>query len=165
MLSSADARPCVAWSSFASVFSAARRAATVGTSGAAAFFGVSAATARIAAKTDETLGCMGGAGSGGAVYCGTKHFLEGLSAALRLEVAGQGVRVSTVQPTLVDTPLVTANLAGTDVAAVEERRAAMELGERFIRESGLPRHTALTRVAQGGEPGDFTSLFKEGVTW
>lgn len=65
------------------------------------------------------------AGSGGAVYCGTKHFLEGLSAALRLEVAGQGVRVSTVQPTLVDTPLVTTNLAGADVAAVEERRAAM----------------------------------------
>ena len=50
-------------------------------------------------------------------------------------------------------------------SSAEERRAAMELGERFIRESGLPRHTALTRVAQGGEPGDFTSLFKEGVTW
>ena len=77
-------------------------------------------------------------GTGGAVYCGTKHFLEGLSGGLRAEVipqyslcikakellgrsilqksnyqvAGSGVRVSTVQPSLVDTNLITSNLAG-----------------------------------------------------
>jgi len=64
-------------------------------------------------------------GTGGAVYCGTKHFLEGLSGGLRAEVAGSGVRVSTVQPSLVDTNLITSNLAGKDLAAVEERKSAM----------------------------------------
>jgi len=80
-------------------------------------------------------------GTGGAVYCGTKHFLEGLSGGLRAEalrtqaltaltsnfglVAGSGVRVSTVQPSLVDTNLITSNLAGKDLAAVEERKTAM----------------------------------------
>ena len=64
-------------------------------------------------------------GTGGAVYIGTKHFLEGLSGGLRAEVAGSGVRVSTIQPSLVDTNLITSNLAGKDLAAVEERKSAM----------------------------------------
>jgi len=67
------------------------------------------------------------AGTGGAVYGGTKHFLEGLSNGLRQEVAGSGVRVSTIQPSLVDTPLITGNLEnGVDKKAVEERKKAME---------------------------------------
>ena len=71
------------------------------------------------------------AGTGGAVYGGTKHFIEGLSNGLRQEVAGKGVRVSTVQPSLVDTPLITMNLEGgkdgqgKDKEAVEDRRNAM----------------------------------------
>ena len=66
------------------------------------------------------------AGTGGAVYGGTKHFIEGLSNGLRQEVAGKVVRVSTVQPSLVDTPLITMNLeGGKDKEAVEDRRNAM----------------------------------------
>ena len=71
------------------------------------------------------------AGTGGAVYGGTKHFIEGLSNGLRLEVGGKGVRVSTVQPSLVDTPLITQNLEGgadgqgKDRDAVEDRKEAM----------------------------------------
>merc|ERR1719369_1174292 len=71
------------------------------------------------------------AGTGGAVYGATKHFIEGLSSGLRQEVAGQGVRVSTVQPSLVDTPLITMNIEGgkdgqgTDKEAVEDRKKAM----------------------------------------
>jgi len=71
------------------------------------------------------------AGTGGAVYGGTKHFIEGLSNGLRQEVAGKGVRVSTVQPSLVDTPLITLNLEGgadgqgSDKEAVEDRKNAM----------------------------------------
>merc|ERR1712172_428260 len=64
-------------------------------------------------------------GTGGAVYCGTKHFLEGMGGGLRAEVSGSGGRVSTVQPSLVDTNLITSNLTGKDLAAVEERKSAM----------------------------------------
>ena len=67
------------------------------------------------------------AGPGGAVYAGTKQFLEGLTASLRAEVAASGVKVTSVQPGLVDTPLVTGNLErGTDKRAVEDRARAME---------------------------------------
>ena len=71
------------------------------------------------------------AGPGGAVYGATKHFIEGLSNGLRQEVAGKGVRVSTVQPSLVDTPLITMNIEGgkdgqgADKEAVEDRKKAM----------------------------------------
>merc|ERR1711915_762815 len=72
------------------------------------------------------------AGTGGAVYGGTKHFIEGLSNGLRQEVAGKGVRVSTMQPSLVDTPLISMNLEGgkdgqgADKEAVQDRKNAME---------------------------------------
>ncbi|MCL5098142.1 MAG: SDR family NAD(P)-dependent oxidoreductase [Candidatus Omnitrophica bacterium] len=41
---------------------------------------------------------------GHAVYCATKFALNGLTEALRVEVAGHGIRVSLVCPTLTDTP-------------------------------------------------------------
>jgi len=45
-------------------------------------------------------------------------------------------------------------------ATKEERQSAMQLGEKFIRENGLPPQTALTRTFQGGEPEEFKSLFQ-----
>ena len=45
----------------------------------------------------------------------------------------------------------------------EEKKAAMSLGEKFIKDQNLPRHTALTRIRQGGEPQEFRCLFKEWV--
>merc|ERR1719367_448681 len=47
-------------------------------------------------------------------------------------------------------------------ATKEERQSAMQLGEKFIRENGLPPQTALTRTFQGGEPEEFKSLFASG---
>merc|ERR1712183_219561 len=47
-------------------------------------------------------------------------------------------------------------------ATKEERQCAMQLGEKFIRENGLPPQTALTRTFQGGEPEEFKSLFHSG---
>merc|ERR1712172_286323 len=43
-----------------------------------------------------------------------------------------------------------------------ERQSAMQLGEKFIRENGLPPQTALTRTFQNGEPEEFKSLFASG---
>jgi len=39
------------------------------------------------------------------VYCMTKHAIEGLSKAMAIELAPLGIRVNTVAPTFVDTPL------------------------------------------------------------
>lgn len=45
------------------------------------------------------------------VYCMTKHALEGLSKAMAVELAPQGIRVNTVAPTFVETPLTAPMLA------------------------------------------------------
>lgn len=42
---------------------------------------------------------------GGATYCGTKHYVVGLSEALRAELRGSGIEVSCVMPVLVNTEL------------------------------------------------------------
>jgi NAD(P)-dependent dehydrogenase (short-subunit alcohol dehydrogenase family) len=49
---------------------------------------------------------MGHVGSPGrTVYCMTKHALEGLTKAMAVELAPSGIRVNSVAPTFVETPL------------------------------------------------------------
>jgi NAD(P)-dependent dehydrogenase (short-subunit alcohol dehydrogenase family) len=40
------------------------------------------------------------------VYCMTKHAIEGLTKAMAVELASRGIRVNSIGPTFVDTPLV-----------------------------------------------------------
>jgi len=40
------------------------------------------------------------------VYCMTKHAIEGLTKAMAVELASQGIRVNSIGPTFVETPLV-----------------------------------------------------------
>ncbi|HEU4976333.1 MAG TPA: SDR family oxidoreductase [Baekduia sp.] len=72
---------------------------------------------------------------GGATYCGTKHYVVGLSEALRAELRGTGVEVSCVMPVVVNTELASGlqetrgvkhvqpqDVAGEIVSALQELR-------------------------------------------
>ncbi|HWH96328.1 MAG TPA: SDR family oxidoreductase [Baekduia sp.] len=72
---------------------------------------------------------------GGATYCGTKHFVVGMSEALRAELRGTGIEVSCVMPVVVDTELASGlietrgvkhiqpeDVAGAIVSALQEAR-------------------------------------------
>ena len=72
---------------------------------------------------------------GGGTYCGTKHYVVGLSEALRAELRGTGVEVSCVMPVVVNTELASGlqetrgvkqvqpeDVAGEIVSALQELR-------------------------------------------
>jgi short-subunit dehydrogenase len=93
---------------------------------------------------------------GGATYCGTKHFVVGVSETVRGELRGSGVDLSVVMPVVVDTELATGvrtawgvpRLAPEDVAqaiAATLRRPRFDvfvprsLGPLTVAERLLPR--------------------------
>lgn len=49
-----------------------------------------------------------------AVYCATKHAIEGLTKAMCLEYSPKGIRVNTIGPTFIRTPLTQATFADPD---------------------------------------------------
>ncbi|MDB6051743.1 MAG: NAD(P)-dependent dehydrogenase, short-chain alcohol dehydrogenase family [Pseudomonas sp.] len=80
----------------------------------ACFVTAQAAVKKMLANTGRDVGViinvssqMGHVGSPDrTVYCMTKHAIEGLTKAMAVELAGRGIRVNTLCPTFVDTPLV-----------------------------------------------------------
>ena len=65
---------------------------------------------------------MGHVGSPGrTVYCMTKHAMEGLTKAMAVELAPRGIRVNSVAPTFVETPMTTPMLADPDFRAFVKR--------------------------------------------
>lgn len=69
---------------------------------------------------------MGHVGSPGrTVYCMTKHALEGLSKAMAVELAPDGIRVNCVAPTFVKTPLTEAMFADRAFADFVQRMIPM----------------------------------------
>lgn len=73
-----------------------------------------------------------------AAYVASKHALLGLSRALAADLAGKGVRVNTVCPGFLDTPMTTRSVqrlvekAGMDPAAARETLAAQNASGRLI---------------------------------
>ena len=67
---------------------------------------------------------------GGAVYCGTKHFVRALSEGMRAELGPHGIRVTSIEPGAVDTEL-------THTITDEELMAQLEqmFGDLTIMES------------------------------
>ena len=51
------------------------------------------------------------------VYCATKHALEGLTKAMALDLAGNGIRVNSVCPTFIETPMTKPFFENTEFAA------------------------------------------------
>jgi NAD(P)-dependent dehydrogenase (short-subunit alcohol dehydrogenase family) len=51
------------------------------------------------------------------VYCATKHAVEGLTKALAVELAPHGIRVNSVAPTFVETPMTAPFLADEEFRA------------------------------------------------
>jgi NAD(P)-dependent dehydrogenase (short-subunit alcohol dehydrogenase family) len=77
----------------------------------AAFFAAQAVARRLIAagrpgsiiNVSSQMGHVGAARR--AVYCGTKHALEGLTKAMAIELAPHGIRVNTLAPTFIETPM------------------------------------------------------------
>ena len=93
----------------------------------AAFVTVQAAARRMAESgggsivlLSSQMGHVGAAGR--TVYCTTKHAVEGLTKAAAVELAPRGIRVNTVAPTFVETPMTAPFLADAGFRAEVESR-------------------------------------------
>lgn len=59
------------------------------------------------------------------VYCMTKHALEGLTKAMAVELAPHGIRVNSVAPTFIETPMTAPMLADPEFRGFVERMIPM----------------------------------------
>ncbi|HWI75125.1 MAG TPA: SDR family NAD(P)-dependent oxidoreductase, partial [Baekduia sp.] len=64
---------------------------------------------------------------GGGTYCGTKHYVVGLSEALRAELRGTGVEVSCVMPVVVNTELAAGLIETRGVKQIQPEDVAGEI--------------------------------------
>jgi len=88
---------------------------------------------------------------GGAVYCATKAAVDRITAGLRMDLLGTGVRVSTVDPGLVETELSVVRFGGD-----RERAAAVYAGltplsaedvaEAVVWTAGRPAHVQVATL-------------------
>jgi 3-hydroxy acid dehydrogenase / malonic semialdehyde reductase len=74
---------------------------------------------------------------GGAVYCATKHAVGAITRGLRMDVLGTGVRVSTVDPGLVETEFSVVRFRGDEARAKQVYRDLTPLGAADIADAVL----------------------------
>ncbi|GAC1574143.1 MAG: SDR family oxidoreductase [Candidatus Dormibacteria bacterium] len=95
---------------------------------------------------------------GGATYCGTKHFVVGVSEALRAELRGTPVEVSCVMPGIVNTELATGlgqargvkNVNPEDVAAAIVEALEVPVFDVYVPKSLGPINQALGILPRRG---------------
>ncbi len=97
-------------------------------------------------NVSSTFGKRGGAGA--ALYCASKHAVEGLTKSAALEGAPQGVRVNAVAPGPIDTDLLS-RFAGT-----ADRKAGLVAGV-LLRRLGRPEEIAQTIVFLASDKASF----------
>jgi NAD(P)-dependent dehydrogenase (short-subunit alcohol dehydrogenase family) len=84
---------------------------------------VAAGRPGVIVNTSSQMGVVGGPSR--AVYCGTKHAVEGMTKAMAVELAPLGIRVVTVGPTFVETALTAAAFKDDAARAGVIRRIPM----------------------------------------
>jgi NADP-dependent 3-hydroxy acid dehydrogenase YdfG len=95
---------------------------------------------------------------GGATYCGTKHFVVGVSEALRAELRGTAVEVSCVMPAIVNTELAAGlksargvkNIDAEDVAAAIAEALERPRFDVFVPRSIGPLNSIMAAVPRRG---------------
>jgi NAD(P)-dependent dehydrogenase (short-subunit alcohol dehydrogenase family) len=90
------------------------RAAYLGAQGAARAM-VQAASGGVIINITSQMGHVGSPGR--TVYCMTKHGLEGLTKAMAVELASHNIRVNSVAPTFIETPMTAPMLAKPEFRA------------------------------------------------
>jgi short-subunit dehydrogenase len=70
---------------------------------------------------------------GGATYCGTKHFVVGVTETVRGELRGSGVDVSVVMPVVVDTELATGLGTARGIPLVQPQDVAQAIVDTLRR--------------------------------
>jgi NAD(P)-dependent dehydrogenase (short-subunit alcohol dehydrogenase family) len=90
-------------------------------------------------------------------YCTAKHAVEGMTKAMAVELAPHGIRVNTVAPTFVETPMTRPFLADPDARrAIEERIPLGRLGtpeevaDAVVFAATSPLMTGASVVVDGG---------------
>jgi NAD(P)-dependent dehydrogenase (short-subunit alcohol dehydrogenase family) len=91
------------------------------------------------------------------VYCTAKHAVEGMAKAMAVELAPHGIRVNTVAPTFVETPMTRPFLAGAQArAAIVDRIPLGRLGtpdevaDAIVFAATSPLMTGASLVVDGG---------------
>ena len=98
---------------------------------------------------------------GGATYCGTKHFVVGVSEAVRAELRDTGVEVSCVMPGIVNTELATGLVPARGVKNVNPEDVAQAIVEAlrsprfdvYVPKSIGPINAALSLLPRSGREG------------
>ncbi len=87
---------------------------------------------------------------GGGVYCGTKHFVRALTGTLRLELCGEPIRVTSVDPGMVQTEFSMTRLGSREKADAVYRGmeplAAADIAECIRWAVGLPDHVNIDEI-------------------
>ncbi|MGI9017725.1 MAG: SDR family NAD(P)-dependent oxidoreductase [Euzebya sp.] len=88
---------------------------------------------------------------GGAVYCASKHAVDALTKGLRLDLLGTGIKVSTVDPGMVDTEFSVVRFHGDRDRAAQvyegvEPLSAADVAETVVWVADRPRHVQVAEV-------------------